>query len=91
METQEHTQRCVWSRVLGVTEGRADLILPGARMGTQWYSGGANMMVLYPVERVALSSMKVTWPLSLLSWRVSRAQARSGSCSMVCVMLRTFT
>ena len=38
----------MWSRVLGVTEGRADLILPGARMGTQWYSGGANIMVLIP-------------------------------------------
>lgn len=86
METQEHTQRCVWSRVLGVTEGRADSILPGARMGTQWYSGGGNIMVLYPVERVVLSSMKVTWPLSLLSWRVSRAQARSGSCSMMFVL-----
>ena len=86
METQEHTQRCVWSRVLGVTEGRADSILPGSRMGNQWYSGGGNIMVLYPVERVVLSSMKVTWPLSLLSWRVSRAQARSGSCSMIFVL-----
>ena len=84
METQEHTQRCAWSRVLGVTEGRADLILPGARI--QWYSGGGNIMVLYPVDLVVLSSMKVTWPLSLLNWRVSRAQARSGSSSMVFVL-----
>ena len=48
MGAQEHTQRCVWSRVLEMTKGKASFILPGARMGTQWYSGAGNIMVLIP-------------------------------------------